>query len=124
MNTATKDPRFQQDRITIYKPQVKKKIDSFKFSEEEKPTDFKKITVEQLESGSKKLTPGMVIVFNDGKMAKLKPLASKTSVKHIGALCYTNPYNGERDMVSVLAEAVVNGGEGSIKGLSHFLEKK
>ncbi len=119
MNTATRE-----SRITTYKPKAKTAAESFKFSNEEKPADFKKVTVEQVELGTKKLTPGMIIVFNDGKMAKLKPLASKTSVKHNGAFCYTNPYNGERDMVSVLAEAVVNGGEGPIKGLSHFLEKR
>ena len=117
MNTATREPR-----ITTYKPEVKKKVETFKFSDEEKESDFKKITVEQIELGTKKLTSGMIIVFNDGKMAKLKPLTSKTSVKHVGALSYTNPYSGERDLVSVVAGSVVNGGEGQIKGLSHFLK--
>ncbi len=124
MSTAAKNPRDQEGRITIYSPSFRKPVESFEFSAQENEADFRLVKTGQIGSGQKKLKAGMIIVFKDGKMAKLQRLESKTSIKHVGALSYKNPHTAQTDLVSVLAEAVVNGGEGPIKGLSHFLEKR
>lgn len=110
-------------RISLHTPQ-KATVEVFKFSDENPENSFKRVSIDEIESNPKKLKSDMIIVFKDGKMARLKAITSKTSIKHEGSYSYSSPHTGVTEIVSVLAGSIVNGGEGPIRDLSHFLTRK
>lgn len=89
-------------------------------SPEKKVQSFKKVTVESVKKGENRLVAGGIIVFNDGKEAKLTALTGYTFTV-AGCLKYYHPKFQKDCYIKVENDRLVNHINRDIENIDHFM---
>jgi hypothetical protein len=112
---------FKKDYWVNPRPNPEKQ---FKLTNFQIANEFKQVELQKFAKGEVNLVAGMVIIFNDGKMAEVEVIKPKTSIIHKNAFKYISPYTGAECLISVIAGTVSDVVRGEIKNVAHFLKPR